>query len=137
MPKSLPDEDELWRAWAVVKAAERPLLVIGKGAAYARSSDPFFFLVQKNRSREKIREEREREEKRGDEIRERFPCPPLHPLSISRVTLSLCLSYATAEPELREFVDVTGIPFLASPMGKGVVPDDHPLNVGGRGERRT
>ena len=24
----------------------------------------------------------------------------------------------------------TGLPFLASPMGKGVVPDDHPLSVG-------
>jgi 2-hydroxyacyl-CoA lyase 1 len=27
-------------------------------------------------------------------------------------------------------VDTTGIPFVATPMGKGVVPDSHPLNAG-------
>ncbi|KAL0172618.1 hypothetical protein M9458_032929, partial [Cirrhinus mrigala] len=31
-----------------------------------------------------------------------------------------------AEKELRELVEATGIPFLPTPMGKGVLPDDHP-----------
>lgn len=34
-------------------------------------------------------------------------------------------AYARAEKEIRELVEVTGIPFLPTPMGKGVLPDDH------------
>ena len=39
------------------------------------------------------------------------------------------MAYAHAEDDVREFIDKTQLPFLASPMGKGVVPDDHPLSV--------
>ena len=39
-------------------------------------------------------------------------------------------AYANAEDEVRKFVKTTQLPFLASPMGRGVVPDDHPLSVG-------
>lgn len=35
-------------------------------------------------------------------------------------------AYARAEKEVRELVEVTGIPFLPTPMGKGVLSDDHP-----------
>ena len=38
-------------------------------------------------------------------------------------------AYARAEREVRDFIDKTRLPFLASPMGKGVVPDDHRLSV--------
>ncbi|KAJ2747450.1 hypothetical protein H4S06_005133 [Coemansia sp. BCRC 34490] len=38
-------------------------------------------------------------------------------------------AYARAETEIRTFVDKYGAPFLPTPMGKGVVPDAHPLNV--------
>lgn len=38
-------------------------------------------------------------------------------------------AYAGASPELSEFVEKTGTPFLPTPMGKGVLPDDHPLCV--------
>jgi len=31
--------------------------------------------------------------------------------------------------EMRAFIERTQLPFLRSPMGKGVVPDDHPLSV--------
>jgi 2-hydroxyacyl-CoA lyase len=34
-----------------------------------------------------------------------------------------------AEDEVRSFIERTQIPFLRSPMGKGVMPDDHPLSV--------
>lgn len=37
--------------------------------------------------------------------------------------------YANATPELTEFVARTQIPFLPTPMGKGVLPDDHELCV--------
>jgi 2-hydroxyacyl-CoA lyase len=37
--------------------------------------------------------------------------------------------WADAAPELRRLMDETGLPFLPSPMGKGVVPDDHPASV--------
>jgi len=37
------------------------------------------------------------------------------------------MAWAQAENEVREFIDRTQLPFVRSPMGKGVVPDDHPL----------
>ncbi len=40
------------------------------------------------------------------------------------------MAWSRAEEEVREFIERTQLPFLASPMGKGVVPDDHPLSVG-------
>ena len=39
------------------------------------------------------------------------------------------LAWARAEDETREFIERTQLPYLATPMGKGVVPDDHPLSV--------
>lgn len=40
------------------------------------------------------------------------------------------MAWSNAENEVREFIERTQLPFLASPMGKGVVPDEHPLSVG-------
>lgn len=43
-------------------------------------------------------------------------------------------AYARAETEVRAFIEATQIPFLPTPMGKGVVPDSSPLSVApGRG----
>jgi 2-hydroxyacyl-CoA lyase 1 len=39
------------------------------------------------------------------------------------------MAWARAEDEVRAFIDKTRLPYLATPMGKGVVPDDHPLSV--------
>ncbi|CAL00522.1 uncharacterized protein An16g07490 [Aspergillus niger] len=38
-------------------------------------------------------------------------------------------AYARAELGINQLVDQTQIPFLPTPMGKGVVPDSHPLNA--------
>ena len=38
-------------------------------------------------------------------------------------------AYGRAEAELTNFIENTGFPFLPTPMGKGVVSDDHPLCV--------
>lgn len=38
-------------------------------------------------------------------------------------------AFAQAENEIRDFIDKTGLPFLPTPMGKGVVPDSHPQCV--------
>ena len=70
-PRTLAPPEQVSAALDTLREAERPLLIVGKGMAWAR-----------------------------------------------------------AEDEIREFVDRTKVPFLASPMGKGVVPDDHPLSVG-------
>lgn len=35
-------------------------------------------------------------------------------------------AYARAEDEIKELVELSGLPFLPTPMGKGVLPDDHP-----------
>jgi 2-hydroxyacyl-CoA lyase 1 len=69
-PRPLADPECVSAAVAALRSAERPLVIIGKGAAYA-----------------------------------------------------------DAAAEVRAFIDHTQLPFLASPMGKGVVPDDHPLSV--------
>lgn len=39
------------------------------------------------------------------------------------------MAWARAEHEVRAFIERTRLPYLATPMGKGVVPDDHPLSV--------
>lgn len=69
-PRPLADPAAVDAALDALRSAERPLVIVGKGAAYADAAD-----------------------------------------------------------EVRAFVDRSGLPFLASPMGKGVVPDDHPLSV--------
>src|SRR4030095_292153 len=40
------------------------------------------------------------------------------------------MAYSRAEDEVRAFIERPRVPFLASPMGKGVMPDNHPLSVG-------
>lgn len=40
------------------------------------------------------------------------------------------MAWSRAEDEVRAFVERTQVPFLASPMGKGVMDDNHPLSVG-------
>ncbi len=69
-PKGGVEEAKLFKIAQLIKAAKAPLIVIGKGAAYAR-----------------------------------------------------------AEGVIRELVDKTNLPFLPTPMGKGVVPDSHPANT--------
>src|SRR5215469_5588608 len=39
------------------------------------------------------------------------------------------MAWSHAEDEVRNFIERTQIPFLRSPMGKGVRPDEHPLAV--------
>ncbi|CAG9857287.1 unnamed protein product [Phyllotreta striolata] len=39
-------------------------------------------------------------------------------------------AYSKAENEVNELINSTNLPFLASPMGKGVVPDDSPNSIG-------
>ncbi|KAF1996719.1 2-hydroxyacyl-CoA lyase-like protein 1 [Amniculicola lignicola CBS 123094] len=69
-PKGGADETRLLKVVDLIKNAKAPLVLIGKGAAYAR-----------------------------------------------------------AELVIRHFINKTKLPFLPSPMGKGVVPDSHPQNV--------
>jgi len=38
-------------------------------------------------------------------------------------------AYSRAEAEVKAFVEATNLPFLPTPMGKGVVPDNHPQCV--------
>ena len=40
------------------------------------------------------------------------------------------MAWSRAEDEIREFIERTQLPFLASPMGKGTMPDDDALSVG-------
>lgn len=39
------------------------------------------------------------------------------------------MAWSRAEDQVRDFIETTQLPFLATPMGKGVVSDDHPLSV--------
>jgi len=40
------------------------------------------------------------------------------------------IAYADAEKEMRAFAEKTNIPFLATPMGKGIIDDKSPLSAG-------
>lgn len=67
---AFPDADRVHRIAELIESASSPLVVIGKGSAYAR-----------------------------------------------------------AETVLRDLIDSTDLPFLPTPMGKGVIPDSHPCNT--------
>uniref|UniRef100_A0A8C7ZY53 2-hydroxyacyl-CoA lyase n=1 Tax=Oryzias sinensis TaxID=183150 RepID=A0A8C7ZY53_9TELE len=69
------------------------------------------------------------------------PPPPVSLADHSAVTEAICAlkaaktplviigkgaAYGRAEALLRQFVEISGLPFLPTPMGKGVIPDDHP-----------
>jgi len=69
-PKPCAGSEAVRQTLDALKSAQRPLVIIGKGAAYAR-----------------------------------------------------------AEDEVRAFIEKTKLPFLPTPMGKGVVPDDHPQSI--------
>ena len=69
-PKSGAEETKLFKIAQMIKTAKAPLVVVGKGAAYAG-----------------------------------------------------------AESVLRDLIDRTRLPFLPTPMGKGVISDLHPLNA--------
>src|SRR5579864_1926768 len=40
------------------------------------------------------------------------------------------MAYSGATEEVRKFIERTQIPFVRTPKGKGVMPDDHPLSAG-------
>jgi 2-hydroxyacyl-CoA lyase 1 len=69
-PRPRAEPSAIERALEVLRGAERPLVIVGKGAAWSR-----------------------------------------------------------AEDEVRDCVRRSHLPFLATPMGKGVVPDDDPLSI--------
>lgn len=71
-PVSIPPESLVRSAAEMIKEAQRPLVIFGKGAMWS----------------------------------ERGPI------------------------QLQQFVTATGIPFLATPGGKGAIPDNHPLSIG-------
>lgn len=70
VPLSYPDPKKIDEAVQMICWAKRPLVIVGKGSAYAR-----------------------------------------------------------AEYEVNELIKSTNLPYLATPMGKGVVPDDSDLNI--------
>jgi len=45
------------------------------------------------------------------------------------IYMYLGAAYGRAEYAVRNFIGEFGLPFLATPMGKGVVPDEHSLSV--------
>jgi 2-hydroxyacyl-CoA lyase 1 len=46
------------------------------------------------------------------------------------VLLGKGMAWSRAEDGVRAFFERTQVPFVRSPMGKGVMPDDHPLSAG-------
>ena len=69
------------------------------------------------------------------------PAPPVDPVAIKAALASLKsarqplaiigkgAAWAGAEEQVRRFIEEAQMPFLPSPMGKGVMPDGHPLSV--------
>ena len=47
-PRQLPSPESVARALDVIKSAERPLIILGKGAAYAQSDDEIRAFVEKS-----------------------------------------------------------------------------------------
>ncbi|RDW63802.1 hypothetical protein BP6252_11347 [Coleophoma cylindrospora] len=53
----------------------------------------------------------------------------LHNAKAPLLVIGKGAAFARAESIIGQLVDYTQIPFLPTPMGKGVLPDSHPLNV--------
>ena len=70
-PRQLPAPESVTRALDVLKSAKKPLIILGKGAAYAQ-----------------------------------------------------------VDQTIKEFVEKSGVPYLAMSMAKGLLPDDHPQSAG-------
>ena len=47
-PRQLPSKDAVDRALGVLKSAKRPLIILGKGASYARADDEIRMLVERS-----------------------------------------------------------------------------------------
>lgn len=91
-PVSQADSREITQAVRLLKAAQRPLIIVGK----------------------------------GEQDRTEWPrCLSIFKACSVELWSGAGAAYARAEKEIRELVEVTGIPFLPTPMGKGVLPDDH------------
>ena len=69
-PKGAAEDTKIWQIAQLLKSAKAPLVVVGKGAAYARAEEP-----------------------------------------------------------IRKLIESSNLPFLPTPMGKGVLPDSHPSNT--------
>ena len=72
------------------------------------------------------------------------PSPPINSADLSRLSKVVALlqnahaplvvigkgaAYASAEAPIRQLINTYNLPFLPTPMGKGVVADSHPLNA--------
>ena len=62
---------------------------------------------------------------KGEDLAAGFEVPAERPL----VIIGKGAAYSRAEDEVRKFIESTRLPFLSSPMGKGVVDDEHALSV--------
>lgn len=85
----------------------------------------------------------EEEEVQGHPVAAPAPRPAADPALVERAARAIAeaerplllvgkgTAWSDAASEARALVEECGIPFVPSPMGKGVVPDDHPLCVAG------
>ena len=46
-PKQIPSQESIERAYAILKSAEKPLIILGKGAAYSQSDVEIKELIEK------------------------------------------------------------------------------------------
>lgn len=65
----------------------------------------------------------------ADEARLRQTIELLKNAKAPLVLIGKGAAYAQAEGVIRQFINQSKLPFLPSPMGKGVLPDSHPQNV--------
>src|SRR5262249_49607511 len=58
--------------------------------------------------------------------------PPSHSILLDLNSSQMVQGIRWSEPtlELRRLVETLGMPFMTSPVGRGFIPDDHPLNLG-------
>ncbi|KAH7379311.1 thiamine pyrophosphate enzyme, N-terminal TPP binding domain-containing protein [Phaeosphaeria sp. MPI-PUGE-AT-0046c] len=64
-----------------------------------------------------------------DELKLSFVVDMIKDAKAPLVVLGKGAASSRAETSIRAFIDQTQIPFLPSPMGKGIVPDSHPANA--------
>ena len=125
----------------VVERTERIPFYVEQAVRTAWYGRPGGDLPRHARRRHPRAGRRGRRARRGDDRRRRRAARPptadveaaiaaLRTAERPLVIVGKGMAWSRAEDEVRAFIEHDQLPFLNSPMGKGVMPDDHPLSVG-------
>ncbi|XP_048415994.1 2-hydroxyacyl-CoA lyase 1 isoform X3 [Stegostoma tigrinum] len=133
-PMAMAESQVVKEAALIIKSAKRPLVIVGKAIRANTTGETGLFKIHggakagnegdKRIAALKLELIRIRRKARNAKLR-RFSCKKSgSPYQPSHFTLNSA-AYSRAEDNIKKLINLCGLPFLPTPMGKGVVPDNH------------